>query len=58
MSAYCKNHCQFIEFVPIKQVRYADGFRSCVKCEKGYKTDSITCICCKSRLRSNRRDKN
>ncbi len=58
MSVYCKCRCELVKFVPLKQVRYNQGMKACLICEKAFTTTDLKCSCCGSRHRTGRRDKN
>jgi len=62
MSSVCRGECitnrEGIKFVALRQVRYAEGMGSCLKCEKSWFTNQRLCHCCKSKMRYNRRAKN
>jgi len=62
MSIFCHGDCdtnrEGFDFLPIKQVRYENNMRACVKCGKAWITSQKICHCCKSMMRYKRRVKN
>ncbi|MFB5634196.1 MAG: hypothetical protein ACE5SV_04975 [Candidatus Nitrosomaritimum aestuariumsis] len=48
---------KFSKFLP-GNFRYSNGQKWCALCAQYIKTESYLCPCCKTRLRSNRRNKN